>query len=325
MWGVIPALWFRWCVSSATLCGAVVVNAAALPPIAPIVYRAFDAAAKDSRIYVKHPTDPTPELVYHEAGIVQHVKWSPDGRDILFDLIPLRGPLVNDNALYVMRANGANISRLTLPLGLDAQIQGHTWGPGRGQVTYVTRDGGAGAAWVVDLADLGAPHKIMSPGGTFHRPPAWSPDRSRIAYGWAPFEGGAIDLWVADADGANATRLTRQAVGTTPSWSPDGASIVSVSNRELTIIDLANPNERLRLPDNDARERGAVWLPDGRWIVYLVNRNIHLVTADGKEHHSLDLDVEPHAPGAFDWYDPTRPVRGLGKSLQQWGAIKASE
>src|SRR5687767_11155386 len=39
--------------------------------------------------------------------------------------------------------------------------------------------------------------------------PAWSPDGDRLAFARSAGAGGNSDLWVADADGRNALRLTR--------------------------------------------------------------------------------------------------------------------
>jgi TolB protein len=60
---------------------------------------------------------------------------------------------------------------------------------------------------------------------------AYSPDGSKIAF-TASQNGGSTDVWVADADGGNARRLTRESSDDlSPTWSPDGKRIAFVSNR----------------------------------------------------------------------------------------------
>jgi dipeptidyl aminopeptidase/acylaminoacyl peptidase len=76
----------------------------------------------------------------------------------------------------------------------------------------------------------------ITDGETDDRTPAWSPDGTRIA--WSRARPGAAnyhlyDLWVADADGGNARRLTAD-VGRAivASWSPDGATIACYGTDE---------------------------------------------------------------------------------------------
>jgi TolB protein len=60
---------------------------------------------------------------------------------------------------------------------------------------------------------------------------AWSPDGKRIAYALA--EGESTQLYVANADGSAAKRVTDTPYGinSSPTWSPDGKRIAFVSNR----------------------------------------------------------------------------------------------
>ncbi|HEX6644644.1 MAG TPA: Ig-like domain-containing protein, partial [Gemmatimonadales bacterium] len=60
--------------------------------------------------------------------------------------------------------------------------------------------------------------------------PAWSPDRSRIAF--SSSRAGTFDLYVMDADGANVTRVTADSGSeSAPAWSPDGTRLYFVSDQ----------------------------------------------------------------------------------------------
>jgi Tol biopolymer transport system component len=79
----------------------------------------------------------------------------------------------------------------------------------------------------VGLSDLsGADVTILGAGGEL----AWSPDGRRIAF--ARVVGGHAHLFVAKADGADATQITEGPEDDeSPSWSPDGRYIVFSSSR----------------------------------------------------------------------------------------------
>jgi serine/threonine protein kinase len=118
--------------------------------------------------------------------------------------------------------------------------------------------------------------------------PAFSPDGQQIAFA-STREGGG--LFVMGATGESVRRVSE--TGFTPSWSPDGKSVV-VSTMEfqdpavrsgtgvLYVIDVAT-GQRKVLKTGDAVE--PAWSPDGRWIAYwgvqLGRRVIFTVPAAG--------------------------------------------
>jgi uncharacterized protein YjdB len=61
---------------------------------------------------------------------------------------------------------------------------------------------------------------------------SYSPDRTRIAYSANQFGAGNYDIFVADADGQNAVRVTTHpAMDLQPVWSPDGQHLLFISLR----------------------------------------------------------------------------------------------
>ena len=80
-----------------------------------------------------------------------------------------------------------------------------------------------------------------------------------------------------NADGSNVTRLTNDpAIDTSPSFSPDGARILFVSDRvgnnEIYTIDAATGGNLTRLTNNTADDRDPVFSPDGSRIAFGSNR-----------------------------------------------------
>jgi serine/threonine protein kinase len=108
--------------------------------------------------------------------------------------------------------------------------------------------------------------------------PQYSPDGRQIAF-QSGRAGGQVEIWLADADGANPTRLTR-GPGTRqelPRWSPDGRSIVFYSmvekDRRQDVWVIGRDGSGLRQITHDpADENMASWSRDGRFIYFDSNR-----------------------------------------------------
>ena len=162
--------------------------------------------------------------------------WSPDGRQIAFARMP-RGDL-ESRGIYVMNANGANVTRLT-----DYPYDNYpSWSPDGQSIAFSrsireekdeNNDGMIG----IELISL----YVMNSDGTFLRKlteenpkywddsPDWSPDGKKIAF-TRGIEvqmqvGVGIDnqIWIMDANGENQEMLYKS--GMNPAWSPDGTKI----------------------------------------------------------------------------------------------------
>ena len=118
--------------------------------------------------------------------------------------------------------------------------------------------------------------------------PDWSPDGKRIVF----TRGSPGRLFVMDADGAGAHRVTKEEVDETePAWSPDGRWIAysrrepGSSIRELWLV-RPDGSERRQLTKLGGVAQGPSWSPDGRRIAFSANVDkgfdIYTVGADGK-------------------------------------------
>jgi serine/threonine protein kinase/Tol biopolymer transport system component len=184
--------------------------------------------------------------------------WTRDGRSIVYD------------GLWRVRADGR-----TPPERLE-QASG-----GRSASTVGSRDRLAfvrpvGDADIYRLPLGGSPTPIVQ--STFlELQPQYSPDGRRIALE-SGRAGSGNEIWLADADGANLTRLTRgpgRAQGS-PRWSPDGRSIVFDSRAEDGHVDVwtigASGSGLRQVTHDPADDVVPSWSRDGRLIYFTSNR-----------------------------------------------------
>jgi dipeptidyl aminopeptidase/acylaminoacyl peptidase len=90
------------------------------------------------------------------------------------------------------------------------------------------RDGGSGELFVEEWRKGGAPTRVEPASNTPHAEasPVWSQDSSRLTFLSDAEETGQNQLWVAEARGRHAQKLTRvKGYVTRPRWSPDGKAI----------------------------------------------------------------------------------------------------
>jgi Tol biopolymer transport system component len=184
--------------------------------------------------------------------------WARDGRSIIF----------NSNGLWRVLADGsAPAERVELGAG--------GWAPSsarnRDRLTYVR----GGDADIYRLKIGASPAPLVQ--STFMDLQAqYSPDGQRLALVSARAGGG--EIWLADADGSNLTRLTRgpgQAQGY-PGWSPDGRWIVfdSLANDghvDIWVIGVSGSGLRqiTRHTNDDVMPS---WSRDGCFIYFVSNR-----------------------------------------------------
>ena len=121
--------------------------------------------------------------------------------------------------------------------------------------------------------------------------PAWSPDRTRIAF--HSYRDGDWDIFLMNAAGYNPRRLTHSSASDAfPAWSPDGTQIAFHSHRtgdwDIFLMNADGSNRR-RLTDNSASDRRPVWSPDGTQIAFVSDRtgndDIFLMDADGEDEY----------------------------------------
>jgi Tol biopolymer transport system component len=205
----------------------------------------------------------------------EYPSWSPDGTKIVFD-----SDRENKTAaIYVMDADGTNVTHLTKP-GSKASETHPAWSPDGKKIAFVRHENGS------NQSDQSGDIYTMNPDGTHitqlthsyqkqSDAPSWSPDSQQIAY--HAKQDGNLDIYTMDADGSNRKNIThnKNSDEGIPVWSPLGDTIAFYSNRtkaDTAQVYTMKPDGTSAKPlpnaGNESRFPGA-FSPDGQWIAYM--------------------------------------------------------
>ncbi len=150
--------------------------------------------------------------------------WSPDGTQITFT----SGRDANeDRELYIMDADGGSQTRLTVHEGGDSA---GVFSPDGTRIAYNEFDGDTWNIVVINADGSGRRQLTDNPDAQDFQPD-WSPDGAQILF-MRRDSAATEELWIMDADGANAAQITFNGVSSLfADWSPclDGSAPVVVT------------------------------------------------------------------------------------------------
>jgi tricorn protease len=153
------------------------------------------------------------------------------------------------------------------------------------------------------------------------RHPALSPDGKRLAFS---LHG---DLWVCDADGGTAVRVTlHPAYDGYPAWSPDGKWLALSSNREGSYDVFVMPaagGEPVRKTFHPADDLACDWSPDGKEILFASSREgvsaLYAVGVGSGRVRRINHDASPASCGR---YAAGGSSIVYGSGIQQWWQVR---
>ena len=243
-------------------------------------------------IYAMLPSNPDDLIqLTSEEGDKGNLAWSPDGSQITFS-----STQNNEMNIYVMNADGSNITQLTTDFLGAAQP---SWSPDGTKIAFranVRRL--SNEIFVIDLNDPTNPVNITNNPGSDSRP-SWSPDGTQIAFA-SRRDADSIDVYIMQADGSEVTRITEIGFVNEVSWSPDGSAIVfnrffDMDETNNSIDDITSViyvvnidgSNLTQLTDESIFSADPSWSPDGSKVIYAESTTnqsrIIMMNPDGTE------------------------------------------
>ncbi len=177
----------------------------------------------------------------------------------------------------------------------------------QGEILIASTREGKPDLYTLDRSSPGVLNPVVIDSGGVDVAGAFSPDGSRIAF--VSSRDGGLDVYVANADGTDTQRLTttEDANEDGPTWTPDGAQIVYVSQprargqrAQIWIMNADGSNPR-QLTSGDATNFEPAVSPDGGTIAFTSTRDanyeIYLMDMDGTDQRNVTQSApkETHA------------------------------
>jgi len=161
----------------------------------------------------------------HDPAFDANPSWSPDGRWIAFESYR-RGNL----EIYVMSTAGQQLRRITID---SAPNYEPAWSPDSRAIAYTTFRDGNKDIYVHILDGQREIVNVTQSPDLDEDLPAWSPDGARLAYVSGPRGNPSIQVATFDWDGMRTDQAQTElfGAGTSPTWAPDGQSIIYAYER----------------------------------------------------------------------------------------------
>jgi Tol biopolymer transport system component len=220
-----------------------------------VVFAARSAISRASDIFVVNVDGSG----LRKLGAGRHPDWSPDDKQIAFDLPGAQGTQV-----FVQNLDGQGSERV-------AQGSCPRWSPDGSQLAFAE----GRMLYVMDLATAEQRALFDTPFETLYWGCCWSPDGKSLALSARPEPRARRHVLLVSADGAShglRVRLQNEASGQM-GFSPDGKQLAFDNAYLIHIVDVEGNAPPRQLPGQKAQNLSPDWSPDGQWLVFTSNRD----------------------------------------------------
>jgi TolB protein len=224
---------------------------------------------RGKQIYVID-SDGAGERAVTEGGAAISPAWDPSGRYAAYTTIGDRGSEVHVRDLVTGRAHALPAARSGLNITPE-------WSPDGRSILFAHGEESGTDLVTAGAFDGGAFRRLSVGRGSDNTSPSFSPDGRRIAF--TSGRSGHPEIYVMDADGANAELLTPYVFGepsyrSSPSWSPDGRLIAFQSRiaGQFQILTISLRDRSMRQLTSEGSNEDPSWAPDGRHLVFTSTR-----------------------------------------------------
>jgi Tol biopolymer transport system component len=133
----------------------------------------------------------------------------------------------------------------------------------------------AGTIYVMN-ADGSDERRVSPAGGAALTVQPWSPDGTRLTYGYRRSDRAPSEVYVVGANGRGRRRLT---MGEQPMWSPAEQSLSFVRSGNVWTIEPDGTGARRLTSDGRGAQGGAEWAPDGSRLAAVRSDGLYVISA----------------------------------------------
>ena len=211
--------------------------------------------------------------------------WSPDGTSIAYTSF-----LQGNPDLYDYKLLSGKSKKISAYNGLNI---GASFSRDNKKIAITISKDGNSEIYLIDRK--GSILKRLTNHWGIDSSPTWSPDDKKIAF--VSERAGNPHIYIMDSNGENKKRLTfKGTYNQTPEWSPLGDYIVFTARDERNVFDIFkinpnDPNDIIRLTQDEGNNEEPSWSPNGRYIVFASTRlgqsKLFIMTANGQNQTSI--------------------------------------